>query len=466
MLWSEYSYQVVTLFKIVAQFYPNNESRVTFSSLPQKKYVDTGELDSYPIEWHHPTDSVALETLKKSDPPLSLGLNSKTERRTTGYGLLPKKPTAFGSNARRKIMRAGGALEQSISDPSECLFLTATLPGSTEQAFRAIAEWSGYVVNSLKAWISNHVAAKLDFYVWEYQRRGALHLHYCVHVQDENARTHIQNGFKNWWIGILHRVGEKSLTDLFRKNDKFTHLSDPSQVRAVAEVCRKSPARYLAKYLSKSATKIKGRARFFTPSRFWGTSRPLKTLLENLTKTVEIVQGSYHSCIKKMQGLKTAFESCDGRYHSFNHKYGLGETLLLYPANPFDYTNLLDEVSAMTTIARLQNELDKFKPSEMLKPHKIRLIKWSEHWINELPYKESGMKQSLEVFNEFLHTVFPGQSDDPLMLIYEWTNRLYNLNDCIGYSACGWNREDRMMIDRVLSDLEISIDYICTNGWQ
>lgn len=412
------------------------------------------------------TDSVESETLKKSDLPLSLETNSKTKPNSAGYGSLPIKPTAFGPNARRQIMRAGGALDSSITDPSECLFLTATLPGSTEAAFKAIAAWSGYIVNSLKAWISNHISAKLDFYCWEYQRRGALHLHYCVHAQDAAARTHIQRGFKDWWIGILHRVGEKSLTDLFRKNSKYTHLSDPSQVRAVAEVCRKSPARYLAKYLSKSAKKPKGRGRFFTPSRFWGTSRPLKALLQKLTKTVEISQGSYLGCIKKMQSVKAAFESCEGRHHAFDHKYGLGQTLLIYPDSKSEYNHLFNEVSSMTTLIRMQKELDKLKPSEVLKPHKTRLLRWSEYWINELSYKESGMKHSLETFHEFMNTVVPSRSADPLMVIYEWRNKLYNLNECIGYSACGRNREDRTMLDRVLSDLEVAIDYICLHGWE
>lgn len=454
------------MYAILAQFFPNNETRLTFSSLPQRKYIDSGEVESYPIGWQATTDS-AVENLENKIPTsLSLVLNSKTQRSTAGYGDLPLKPTQFGSNARRQIMRAGGAMERSVNDPGECLFLTGTLPSSTEDSFRALAQWSGYVVNALKAWIANHISAKLDFYCWEYQKRGALHLHYCVHAQDAEARTHIQQGFKDWWIAILHRIGEKTSTDMFRKNSKYTHLSDPSKVRATAEVCRKSPARYLAKYLSKSARKLKGRARFFVPSRWWGTSRPLKAILKNLTKTIEVGQGSYFACIKKMQKLKTAFEACEGKYYPFNHKYGMGETLLIYPTNQTDNDNLFDQVSAMTMLNRLKQPAQNYKPSAVLKPHRTRLLEWSHYWMNALPERETGMIQSLKSFNEFLMNAIPSQSPEPLMIIHQWSNRLYNLSNVIGYSACGRNRDDRLLIDTVLDDLEVAIKHISYNGWQ
>ena len=454
------------MYKILAQFFPNNETRLVFSSLSQRKSVNSGEVESYPIGWQATTDSVGQKTKNDSPPYLSLVPNSKTQRSSAGYGDLPLKPTQFGGNARRQIMRAGGAMEQSVSDPGECLFLTGTLPGSTEDSFRALAQWSGYVVNSLKAWISNHISAKLDFYCWEYQKRGALHLHYCVHAQDEQARTHIQRGFKDWWIDILHRIGEKTSTDMFRKNSNYTHLSDPSKVRATAEVCRKSPARYLAKYLSKSAGKLKGRARFFVPSRWWGTSRPLKAILKNLTKTIEVGQGSYFACIKKMQKLKTAFESCEGKYYPFSHKYGLGETLLIYPTSQTDNDNLFNQVSAMTMLNRLKQPSQNYKPSAVLKPHRTRLLEWSHYWINSLPERETGMIQSLKSFNEFLMNVSPGQSTEPIYVIHEWSNRLYNLSNVIGYSACGKSRDDRLLIDTVMDDLEIAIKHISYNGWE
>lgn len=449
------------MHRILAQCFPNNEVRLVFASLPALRPIKDGQDD----DDFSSEKGECLNQVEKNGT-LSLSSNSKTSDLTTGYGLLSEKPTVFGLNAKRILIRSGAALEKSICDPSECLFLTATLPGSTSESFRAIAEWSGYIVNSLKAWIANYVRAKLDFYCWEYQRRGALHLHYCVAVQDEKARSHIQKGFHDWWVQILRRLNDKSGVDLFRKNDRFTHLNDTSKVRAVAEICRKSPARYLAKYLSKSAKGLKGRARFFTPSRWWGTSRPLKKILESLTTTIGIIEGGYFSCIKKMQELKAVFESCEGRYHDIPHKYGVGNTLLIYPSSDSDREHLLEEIQAMTTLSKIELAADRLKPSVVLREDKIRLLKWSFYWMNELASCENGMKESLREFNQFLYTVIPSESDDPLMLIYEWRNRLWNLNDCIGYSWCGRNREDRLMIERSLVDLEMSIDKICKSGWE
>lgn len=402
----------------------------------------------------------------KNPPPLSLDLNSKTSELSTGYGLLPVKPTVFGLNAKRILIRSGAALEKSISSPDECLFLTATLPGSTNESFRAIAEWSGYAVNSLKAWVSNHVAAKLDFYCWEYQKRGALHLHYCVHAKDKQARSHIQRGFHSWWIQLLDRISEKSGVDLFRKNDKFTHRSDTSKVRAVAEICRKSPARYLAKYLSKSAKGMKGRAKFFTPSRWWGTSRPLKKILESMTEIVEIIEGGYFGCIRKMQEIKAVFETCEGAGYRFRHKYGMGESLVLYPDCEFSNIKLFEELEDMTIATKIEKQMENFIPSKMLRPHKSRLLAWAYRWIHELPRDESGMIETLKEFYDALFSMSPSSADEPLYIIYDWRNRLWNLNQCIGYSKCGRNYNDRNMIDSALCDLEIAIDYICTKGWK
>lgn len=454
------------MFRIVAFSYPNNEIRAVFSALPSmKRPVLPSDSDLDPVT--SPACSFVSEIpLIDSDPALSLVPNSKRPAGSVGYGLLPSKPTVFGLNAKRILVRSGGALEKSIDSPDQCLFLTATLPASTEDAFRAIAEWSGYIVNGLKAWIAKSVRSKLDFYCWEYQRRGALHLHYCVYVPDEQARNPIQSGFKNWWIELLHRVGEKSNTDLFRKNKNYTHLSDTSKVRAVAEICRKSPARYLAKYLSKSAKGLKGRARFFTPSRWWGTSRPLKQILESMTSTVELIQGSYFDCVKKLQEVSRGFESSDGKTYQFQHKYGMGKTLLAYPASVSDNAKLFEDLEDMSSISRIDKRLEQFKPSVMLRPHKSRLLNWSFTWIHQLPSNEGGMIETLKEFHDLLQRTVPSHSDEPLMMIYEWKNALWNLSECIGYSKCGRNYEDRKMIERVLSDLEIAISFICKNGWQ
>lgn len=119
-----------------------------------------GEVD---CEFLAPSDFELWSEFKKTPAPLSLGSNSKPERRSAGYGSLPQKPTTFGLNAKRQLIRSGAALE-SVATPEECVFLTGTLPGSTAAAYESIAAYSGYIVNNLKSWIAKYVSAKLDFY--------------------------------------------------------------------------------------------------------------------------------------------------------------------------------------------------------------------------------------------------------------------------------------------------------------
>ena len=280
------------MYRIVAQSFPNNEIRVTWSSLPHSNPLAPSELSSSEIE---EASSTPVNPSSEKNPlaPLSLVPNSQSPRSTAGFGVLPEKASHFGLNAKRSLIRRGAAMERT-APPEECLFLTGTLPGSTVDAFRSLAEWSSYIVHRLKSWVGNYAKQKLDFYCWEYQKRGALHLHYCVHLPDVGARAHILNGFHSWWVEILHSIGEKCNVDMFRKSAAKTHLGNTSVVRAVAEVCRKSPARYLAKYLTKSTTPARGSARSFSPARWWGTSRPLKALCDSLTETVELVVGGFH----------------------------------------------------------------------------------------------------------------------------------------------------------------------------
>lgn len=88
----------------------------------------------------------------------------------------------FTLEAKRKLLRAGGALGRFDPEPSNCVFFTGTLPGGTEDAFRTIAERSAQIVQRAKVWIYNrYKECSYSFYCWELQKRGALHLHYVAY---------------------------------------------------------------------------------------------------------------------------------------------------------------------------------------------------------------------------------------------------------------------------------------------
>ena len=406
------------MYRIVAQSFPNNEIRVTWSSLPHPKEPKSDVLfsDYMPDPGIGPNFQ---DTEEKSPPPLSLVPNSQTERSDAGFGRLPDKPPAFGLNAKRNLIRRGAAME-GTAPPEECLFLTGTLPGSTEDSFRAIAEWSSYIVHRLKSWIGNYARAKLDFYCWEYQKRGALHLHYCVWLPDSDSRDHIHRGFHGWWVQILHAIGEKSGCDMFRKNSTKTHLGDTSKVRAVAEICRKSPARYLAKYLSKSAAPIRGAARSFCPARWWGTSRPLKSLCDSLTQTIEVIEGGYHRIRVLWEQIHHACTSSDSVTYSYRHKVGSGHTLVSYPNSPEEKEWLLTDLRSLSPMAIIISHSLSVHPYETLKIVKVQQLKYFTHLLNDLPLTRQGLRNALIAALSWITALTPSTSQAPVSNCLAW----------------------------------------------
>jgi len=413
------------MYKIVAQSFPNNEVRVTWSSLPHPRSPQSEEIfsDYIPDPGSCP---IFQDTEEKSPHPLSLVPNSQTERSDAGFGRLPDKPTAFGLNAKRNLIRRGAAME-STSPPEECLFLTGTLPGSTEDSYRAIAAWSGYIVHRLKSWIGNYATQKLDFYCWEYQKRGALHLHYCVHIADSNSRDFIIREFHDWWVKILHTVGEKSQCDMFRKNRNKTHLGNTGVVRAAAEICRKSPARYLAKYLSKSAAPTRGPSRAFAPSRWWGTSRPLKILCDSLTKTIEIIECGYHKARYLWEEISHVCASSDAVTYEYRHKVGSGHTVVSYPNTPDEKTWLLENLAAFSPMAIIASASQSTHPYQVLKTVKIQQVKFFTQLSTDLQKTQPGLSSALITLLNWMVTLTPSTSQEPLSNCLCWTARIADM---------------------------------------
>ena len=413
------------MYKIEAQSFPNNEVRVTWSSLPHPRSPQSEEISSNDGIVNTCTP-VNPSSKLNSPPPLSLVPNSQTQRNPVGFGALPANPTTFGLNGKRKLIRQGAAMETE-APPDECLFLTGTLPGSTEDSFKAIAAWSGYIVHRLKSWIGTYAPGKYDFYCWEYQRRGALHLHYCVWLPDGSARAMVLAKFRDWWIQILHRVGESCNTDMFRKDSGKTWLSDLSKVRAVAEVCRKSPARYLAKYLSKSAAPARGPARAFSPSRWWGTSRPLKALCDSLTQTIEIIEGGFHRVRVLWEQIFHACDSSDSVTYSYRHKVGSGHTLVSYPNTPDEKTWLFENLASFSPMAIITSHSPSAHPFQVLKVVKTQQVRFFEQLSANLLKTDPGLSSALTTHLRWMGTLTPSTSSEPLLNCLAWMARIADI---------------------------------------
>lgn len=202
----------------------------------------------------------------------------------TGYGGL-SRGTTFGRAARRLVREAGAVLD---SHPKENLiFLTGTLPGSTPEALEALARWSGWVAAGVQNWIRDFAPGSLAFGVWEYQRRGALHLHLCVATQSRAQAALLKRRWKERWIKFLLAVTRRSNTDVFQRDGNHSWLKTPWVTRTDAQSVEKSVGCYLAKYLSKGSTAAMKSA-LYPPSRWWFCSSALREKISEARLTASI----------------------------------------------------------------------------------------------------------------------------------------------------------------------------------
>jgi hypothetical protein len=302
--------------------YPNREIRVTLCREPSAKPLKEN-LEYCDIS---PTCH-SLKTLNTPTKPHREG--REREGLPPGYGGVTRYQK-FSLYGRRTLLRAGGALEDE-HPYHECLFLTLTHPGSTRESMQALASYSAYAVQHLKAWLGRRIKANLSMYTWEWQRRGALHLHYVVHSPDEQVRQYIQTHLKEQWLRILDAIARESKVDIYRKHSGFSWASNKDVVRVDCQVCEKSVAAYLSKYISKATDNIKRMPKnAFCPSRWYGVSRPLLALLRE--KTVKITLSSlreaeawenYEDCLSV---LKSFAIKC----YQYKHTVGSGKSIVSY----------------------------------------------------------------------------------------------------------------------------------------
>jgi len=312
--------------KLKFSAYPNNELRATFyhergtKAEPADGENGLGARDDV----HEHRGPVTLDITSKLDP--------STER--PGFGGMPKA-TRFGNAARRTLSRAAGVLERDKVPPAECLFLTGTIPGSTLDAFDAVACWSSWILHEVKKWINRQgVVGNLSMYVWEFQSRGALHLHYFVHVPAEAARTRMLWKWSIKWASLVNEVGVKFGCDIWERADGTSWSHFHGVIQAPAQFVKKSVGAYLSKYLSKNAPKNEqkgGRSDVFLgPVRWWGVSRPLLQRLSELTDTFEI-DGLTESTFRRVAAVvEESMSRSEGKVHSYWDKGFNARTILTF----------------------------------------------------------------------------------------------------------------------------------------
>lgn len=273
---------------------PNNQITITKGSW-KKKLIDTSSLlgeekpDRYQLARyrHHLKNSqMAIaknetfeDRLERLYPPLDIIQKSQRSKKAPSMRL--NKPKSFTRFSGQRIREAGAAMDIACKGNMRfCHEVTLTLPANTREAFKALAAYSSHVVNRLFQIIRrNYGDDCLWFFVWEYQKRGALHMHIALYHPDESEGLWIAYQLIQQWNKILCELCELANTDMFapkqgrRKKLYFEHQHHTAPLR-------KSVAAYFSKYAGKEESKNNWYIQEYPVSRFWGSNRAVKNIVK------------------------------------------------------------------------------------------------------------------------------------------------------------------------------------------
>lgn len=189
-----------------------------------------------------------------------------------GWGKLPRQ-RLFSKKARKLCKESCAYLE--YVHGSDVFLVTATLPASTSEAYLAMAAESAYLHSRIRQHVRDVARGSSCLFVWEWQRRGALHLHLAVANHNKRLMGKLCREFKSFWIKLLERVSLRSGIDLFRRYDGYDWRERPEKIQVDAQKVKKSLRCYLSKYLSKGSQAATWLRRY-TPSAWYGITDDIR----------------------------------------------------------------------------------------------------------------------------------------------------------------------------------------------
>ncbi|MDP8933006.1 MAG: hypothetical protein M3N42_02415, partial [Cyanobacteriota bacterium] len=192
---------------------------------------------------------------------------------------------SFTRNARRKILQAGAVMDQLY--PGKAWMTTVTIPGGTPAALKAVADWSGWLVNRMLQYIRRHSIRKqaMWFYTWELQDRGALHMHWAVAHDDLKVGKEIAEHLEYYWFELLAELKEKIGVDCFERLEGGTHRNSSLHWQSNVQKVQKSVAAYFSKYCSKDSENVKRHKTYkpdqiYYPASWWNSSYSAKAAIK------------------------------------------------------------------------------------------------------------------------------------------------------------------------------------------
>jgi hypothetical protein len=232
------------------------------------------------LQWGGCVEEIREHCLGNSDAWLDISASDVPKECRALNRLIPGKG-GLGNKSKmsRKTSRALSERMAAIELWADAgVFVTLTLPIQCELAYEALARQSSYAVNRLTQYFRNNFNQEnyARCGVWEYQRRGALHYHLylgvnenfwddfamseslallsggCVFPIDLMAQFRLR--LARQWENILDSVGLmygiKMVDDSHR--DRLSNYQDLGQRFCNVQIVEKSVSAYLSEYLSES----------------------------------------------------------------------------------------------------------------------------------------------------------------------------------------------------------------------
>jgi hypothetical protein len=284
--------------------FPNGERRIALypERLPKDIFKEAsqslGQSQDETSETQDDIDTVS-ESLCSEQCESTFNIKSKVDT-------VPRKPRlSLSRYGRRQILRAGSCFD--TSETTERLLLTGTLPGTGNRAHKALAEYSSYASKTLTNWLTRRSPGCKWMYTWEFQKRGALHIHLVVEVP-LSVSKYVKAHFKDEWNRILRSICNKSGTNLYAKTATYSHSEKTTQ--ADVTVCDREPSRYISKYISKGSTHAKAFGRF-PPKTWYQISRSLLRVLRGRTVVYEVEGLSYSQALQSWEDIKSLVSRYD-----------------------------------------------------------------------------------------------------------------------------------------------------------
>lgn len=248
-------------------------------------------------------------------------------QRRGGWGF-QAKPTSFTKNARHRLLEAGAVIDQEFG--LNCYEVSLTLPGSLDAAFKVVAAYSGWLCDRLLREVRRNPETQHWFYVWEFQKRGALHMHFAIAGSNLSEVKKVAQKLEYMWFELLLELEEKTGVELFRKNRRATWRNRPEKWQSHVAPITKSCAAYFSKYASKCSNPGKQRnSPYYYPARWWGSSRAIKQGI-NLRRHRYEFEGSNADMGKIFSYLRSWLDD-PSKIKSYSYNFDLGKSKLGNP---------------------------------------------------------------------------------------------------------------------------------------